>query len=185
MKHLNFLNAIPPTEQKRIARWYRVALVSIIGMVVAAAMVHIWQIRRFMNLRSFCNSLLHNAPRYEKTSDEYAQTVQKHEQLTSYCKECTAVHEQLEQCIQNLSLPTTIQTCSGITLVTWKLNAQAFTATLQSSTVSECIGCIHALQKLPIISVLTVSSLQSHDMNTERQVTLQLQGTLHSKDIAK
>jgi len=180
MKHLNFINAIPPTEQKRIARWYRIAFVSIIGMVLAITMVHIWQLRHIMNVRSFYNSLLHNAPRYEKTSDEYAHTVQQHEQLTSYCKECTAVHQQLEQCMRNLSLPPTIHQCPGITLSSWQLNAQSFTATLHSSTMSEALNCIHTLQKLPIIETITILSIQSHEAHTQYKVTLQLQGTLHT-----
>lgn len=185
MKHLNFINAISPTEQKKIARWYRIVLMSIIGMVLGTTIVHSWQLRRIMQLRSFYNSLLHNAPKYEKTSNEYAQTVQKHEQLASYCKECTVLHEQLEQSIRSLSLPEAITTCPDIRTCCWTLNAQSFTATLQSATVSEGLNCIHTLQKLPIINTLTIASLQSHDTNTQRKVTLQLQGTLHSKEIAK
>jgi len=180
MKHSNFIKAIPPTEQKKIARWYRLALLSSMGMILGIAIVHIWQLRRIMHVRSFYHSLLHNAPKYEKTSHEYAHIAQKHEQLTNYCKECAVLHQQLEQCIQSLSLPTAIQACSGITLSCWKLNAQSFTATLQSPTVADGINCVHTLQKLPLLDTITILSIQSHEAHAQPKVTLQLQGTMHA-----
>jgi hypothetical protein len=182
MKNINFVNALSPHEQRKIAGWYRHAIIGCVVLAGSMIGVHVWQLYRLLHMRKTYAALQHNAPKYSKEADEYAHMAKQYEQLNTYAKQCAIVRQQFQHCVQNVTIPTTVQACSGIGLDAWKYAETMCAITMRSNTLQDGLTCVQKLRELPMVKTMTIVSMQASTADVAKTVTIVAQGTLHDCD---